>query len=65
MQEKLLIERKKRNISQETLAKLINVTTKQYGLKERGKNAFKGDEMFTIAKYFGLNVDDLFMPINH
>ena len=65
MQEKLIILRKKNKINQETLANLINVTPKQYGLKERGDAIFNGDEMFLIAEYFGLKIDDIFLPSNH
>ncbi len=65
MQEKLIILRKKNKINQETLAKLINVTPKQYGLKERGDAIFNGDEMFLIAEYFGMKIDDIFLPSNH
>lgn len=65
MQEKLIIARKRNNINQETLAKLVNITVKQYGQKERGQSIFNGDEMFAIAEYFGVKVEDLFLPTNH
>lgn len=65
MQEKLLLLRKKNNITQETLAKLIGITAKQYGNKERGMVKFDGDEMFKIADYFKLKVDDIFLPTTH
>lgn len=65
MQEKLIILRKKNKISQETLANLIGITTKQYGLKERGESIFNGDEMFVIAGYFNLKVDDIFLHSHH
>lgn len=65
MQEKLIILRKKNKVSQETLANLIGITTKQYGLKERGESIFNGDEMFVIAGYFKLKVDDIFLHSHH
>ncbi len=65
MQEKLIILRKRNNINQETLANLISVSPKQYGLKERGDAIFNGDEMFMIANYFGMKIDDIFLPSNH
>ncbi len=65
MQEKLIILRKKRKINQETLANLINVTVKQYGLKERGEAIFNGDEMFKIANYFNEKIDNIFLPTYH
>jgi len=65
MQEKLIILRKKENVSQETLANLIGITSKQYSAKENGKARFYVDETFKIAKYFGLSVEDIFLPSNH
>lgn len=65
MQEKLIILRKKENVSQETLANLIGITVKQYGAKENGKARFYVDETFKIANYFGLSVEDIFLPSNH
>ncbi len=65
MQEKLLILRKQRNITQRELADLIGISPKQYGLKENGNNKFNGDEMFKIANYFSMKVDDIFLPTNH
>lgn len=65
MQSKLIILRKNKKISQEILADLLGISVKQYGLKENGKAKFVGDEMFKIADYFGLKVDDIFLPSYH
>lgn len=65
MQEKLLILRKRNNLTQETLANLIGISPKQYGVKERGKVSFNGDEMFIIAGYFNMKIDDIFLPTTH
>lgn len=65
MQDKLILIRKKTNTTQETLAKLINITPKQFGFKERGETKFNGDEMFAIANYFDLKVEDIFLPTYH
>ena len=65
MQEKLLLIRKNRNITQQTLADLIGISINQYGLKENGKYNFDCDEMFTIAEYLGLKIEDIFMPLKH
>lgn len=65
MQEKLLVLRKKNNLNQEELAKLIGITAKQYGMKERGEAIFNGDEMFKIAGFFNMKIDDIFLPTTH
>lgn len=65
MQSQLIILRKERNINQETLANLLGISVKQYGYKENGKSKFNGDEMFKIADYFNLNINDIFLPSYH
>lgn len=65
MQDKLIILRKKEKIKQQTLADLLGISVKQYGFKETGKSKFDGDEMFKIADFFNLKVDDIFMPSYH
>ncbi|MBO5142179.1 MAG: helix-turn-helix transcriptional regulator [Clostridia bacterium] len=65
MQEKLILLRKRNGTTQKQLADLIDITEKQYGAKESGKNKFNGDEMFAIADYYSLKVDDIFLPTTH
>lgn len=65
MQNKLILLRKEQKITQNELAQLLGITTKQYGSKELGKTKFNGDEMFKIAEYFNLKVDDIFLPTTH
>lgn len=65
MQEKLLLLRKKNNINQTTMAELLGISKNQYSLKEQGKYNFTCDEMFTIAKYLNMKVDDVFLPTIH
>lgn len=65
MQSKLIILRKEKNINQEILANLLGISLKQYGFKENGKSKFDGDEMFKIADYFGMKVEDIFLPTYH
>lgn len=62
MQEKLLILRKRNNLTQSDIAKMLGIATMTYNLKELGKREFTANEMFIIADYFGLKVDDIFMP---
>lgn len=65
MQEKLLLIRKNRNITQQTLADLIGISLNQYGLKENGKYNFDCDEMFAIANYLNMKIEEIFLPSKH
>lgn len=65
MQEKLIILRKQNNVTQQTLADLIGITVKQFSFKENGKSIFDGDEMFKIAQFFKLKIEDIFLPSTH
>ena len=65
MQEKLLLIRKNRNITQQFFADLIGISVNQYGLKENGKYNFDCDEMFTIANYLNMKIEDIFLPSKH
>lgn len=65
MQEKLLLIRKNRNISQKELADLIGISTNQYSAKENGKYNFNCDEMFKISNFLDMNIEDIFLPIKH
>lgn len=65
MQEKLLILRKRHNYSQQFLADKLGISTKQYGVKERGDSEFTSDEMFILKNVFGCQLEDIFMPRSH
>jgi len=65
MQEKLLLIRKNRNISQKELADLIGISTNQYSAKENGKYNFNCDEMFKISNFLNMNIEDIFLPNKH
>lgn len=65
MQTRLIILRKERKVKQGTLAKLLGISVKQYSYKENGKAKFNGDEMFKIADYFNLKINDIFLPSYH
>lgn len=62
MQEKLLIMRKKAGITQQQMADLINVSVTTYHHKEVGMIQFRANEMFKIADYFNLKIEDIFLP---
>lgn len=65
MQEKLLLIRKNKNITQQELANCIGISVNQYSLKEKGKYNFNCNEMFKIAEYLKMNIDDIFLPLEH
>ena len=56
--------RRARKESQESLARLIGVDVRTYQNKEKGVSQFKQDEMFVIAKHFGVKIDEIFLPTN-
>lgn len=62
MQEKLLVLRKKMGISQRELAAYLGISLKSYSMKERGERQFTLDEMFKLRDFFGLGIEDIFMP---
>lgn len=61
--------RRYRNISQEYMADLIGVKSKEtYANKEKGRTQFLASEMFIIANHFGMKINEIFLPpnfINH
>ena len=65
MQEKLLILRKKNNVTGTKMANLLGITLQSYHAKEIGEKQFKTNEMFKIADYFHLKLDDIFLPYEH
>lgn len=65
MQEKLMVMRKKSGITQQQMADLLGVTPKTYNHKENGIIQFKANEMFEIANYFHLKIEDIFLPYEH
>ena len=48
-------------ISEEDMAKILEVSEATYRNKETGKTQFKLDEMFVIADYFDKTMDDVFI----
>ena len=57
--------RKQRKLSQPSMAKIIGVHRVSYTNKELGKLEFTQDEMFKISNYFGLPIDQIFLPRSH
>lgn len=65
MQEKLMLIRKKKNITQQVFADLIGISVNQYSLKENGKYNFDCDEMFEISRYLDMPIEEIFLPSKH
>ena len=57
--------RKRKNITQQFFADLIGISLNQYRLKEAGKYNFDCDEMFAIAEYLNMKIEDIFLPSEH
>lgn len=62
MQHKLYAMRKAKNLTQEEMANVLNVSTVTYRSKEKSKIPFNADEMFMIASYFKTDMNDIFIP---
>jgi transcriptional regulator with XRE-family HTH domain len=52
--------RKSRKITQEEMAKVIGVSTQQYGKRERGEISIDLDEAFLMSKKMGVSIPELF-----
>ncbi len=46
------------------MAKLLNISPESYSMKEKSKTQFKADEMFLLSGYFGLPMEQIFLPRN-
>lgn len=56
----LFIARKEKQLTQEEVAKIINVSKQSYYLKESGKRDFNLSEAKKLSCYFQMSLDDLF-----
>ena len=61
MHSKLFVLRKEKGVTQKEMASLIGLSSDGYKNKERGKTEFKLSEAFTIAKFFELPVEEIFL----
>lgn len=62
MQILLMHERKKNKLTQNDLAKLLGLSAKQYGAKERSEVDFTASEMFILSDYFKMEINQIFLP---
>ena len=60
VQEKLILLRKRNKVTQKEIANLLNISPKTYSLKEMGKVQFKQNEMYSIAKFFNEDINNIF-----
>lgn len=56
--------RRSKKITQEDMAKLLNIDVRTYQNKEKGVTQFKQNEMFITAKFFNKKIDEIFLPTN-
>lgn len=64
MQKKLAALRRYHDISQKELADYLGMDLRTYVSKENGQSQFKANEMFALARKFGLQIDEIFLPTN-
>lgn len=57
---KLVAYRKLHDLTQEDVAKMLNMSNVSYSFKETGKQCFRLLEAKTLADYFGTSIEDLF-----
>ena len=51
--------REDRDEKQETLARMLKITTQQYSLYETGKREFKQHHIIALCRHFGVSADYL------
>lgn len=57
---KLVALRSKHNMSQQDMARLLDISVRSYGMKERAQREFKLEEVYKISKCFKLKIEDIF-----
>jgi len=56
--------RTEKGLSRAEMAKILNISDSAYAMKERGDTQFKQDEMFLLKFFFGLPMEEIFLPRN-
>ena len=49
--------REDNDLTQENIAKILNITRQQYGLYENGKRTIPIDLLINISKYYKISID--------
>lgn len=65
MQEKLILLKEERNLTNKEMAEMLGITPIQYRKKEKGEVQFKLNEMVKLSEYFGKTMDEIFLPSKH
>lgn len=61
MNSKLRNLRIERNISQKTIAEILNLSISGYSRKENGQRNFTIEEAGRLATFFKINIEELFL----
>ena len=65
MQEKLILLKEQKNLTNKEMAEMLGITPIQYRKKEKGEVQFKLSEMVKLSEYFGKTMDEIFLPSKH
>lgn len=65
MQEKLILLKEQKNLTNKEMAEMLGITPIQYRKKEKGEVQFKLNEMVKLSEYFGKTMDEIFLPSKH
>jgi putative transcriptional regulator len=65
MQEKLILLKEQKNLTNKEMAEMLGITPIQYRKKEKGEVQFKLNEMVKLSEYFGKTMDEIFLPPKH
>lgn len=65
MQTKLWELRRNKNLLQKDVADALGMSVTTYSQKEQGKIEFKATEMFKASEFFGVPMDQIFLPRSH
>ncbi|KFX55799.1 helix-turn-helix domain-containing protein [Clostridium botulinum] len=60
MKNKLLLLRIKNSLTQKDVAKKINKTTSYYGMLETGKRKPSIEVAYSLAKFYGVTIEEIF-----
>ena len=65
MQEKLILLKEQKSLTNKEMAEMLGITPIQYRKKEKGEVQFKLNEMVKLREYFGKTMDEIFLPSKH
>lgn len=65
MQEKLILLKEQKSLTNKEMAEMLGITPIQYRKKEKGEVQFKLNEMVELSEYFGKTMDEIFLPSKH